>query len=79
MNKNDVNISSDIFTSMIHSLSLLPKKNKTESKIDNFTKILSYLSLQKKYMKKSYSEKFPLYQIGNYHTNIIGRNFIFFN
>lgn len=74
-----INIASDIFTSMVYDLTLLPSKKQSIAKIDNFTKILSYLSLQKKYIKKSYSEKFPLYQIGNYHTNIIGRNFIFFN
>jgi hypothetical protein len=79
MCNNNMEISSDIFSSLIYDLFTIPLKQRSVSKIEKFTKILSYLSLQKKYIKKSYSEKFPLYQIGNYHINIIGRNFIFFN
>lgn len=64
---NNNSNAADYFASMIYQLSQLPLKKNSVSKIDNFTKILSYMSLQKKYMKKSYSTKFPLYQIGNYH------------
>ena len=45
----------------------------------SFTKILSYLSLQKKQNKYNYNNNFPLHQIGNYHINIINRKFIYYN
>ena len=69
----------DIFTNQIYNLSKLNYKKKQKSKMDNFTKILSYLSLQKKYIKNSYSTDFPLYQIGNYHTNLLNKKFIYFD
>ena len=78
MYKNSINIASEFFTSSIYHLTQMPIKSKQISDISVFTKMLSYLSLQKKYMKKSYSTNFPLYQISNYHTNIIGRNYMFF-
>lgn len=77
-----VDFASDYFASISYFLYTLPLKKNTKSNIDNFTKILSYLSLQKKYIKKSYTSNtslFPLYQIGNYHINNSGRNFMFFN
>jgi nucleoside-triphosphatase THEP1 len=72
-------IAADIFASAIHPLSQITLKKNAVSNIDNFTKLLSYLSLQKKYSKKIYTDTdFPLYQIGNYHTNIMNtRNYIF--
>ena len=46
----------------------------------NFTKILSYLSLQKKNNKLIYNQgNFPYYQISNYHINLCNRKFISFN
>lgn len=68
MYNNNINVACDFFTSCVHKLSLIPLKKQSVSDISGFTKILSYLSLQKKYMKKSYSASFPLYQISNYHT-----------
>uniref|UniRef100_A0A6C0J377 ATPase AAA-type core domain-containing protein n=1 Tax=viral metagenome TaxID=1070528 RepID=A0A6C0J377_9ZZZZ len=68
----------DIFTNQIYNLSKLNYKKKELSTMDNFTKILSYLSLQKKYIKNSYSTDFPLYQIGNYHMNLLSKKFIYF-
>jgi hypothetical protein len=75
-------IASDIFASMLYILSTLPLKKHAKSNVEGFTKILSYLSLQKKYMKNAYAGNiinFPLYQIGNYHNNISGRNFMCLN
>lgn len=72
-------IAQEYLISLIYYLSIIPLKKNSKSSINNFTKILSYTSLQKKYIKKSYSSKYPLYQIGNYHINILDRNFIFFN
>jgi nucleoside-triphosphatase THEP1 len=75
---HSIDIASDIFASMIHILSTLPLKKNAISNAEGFTKILSYLSLQKKYIKNAYAANiinFPLYQIGNYHNNISGRNF----
>ena len=79
MYKNNIDIAVDYFISIIFELTRIPLKKNMESTMTNFTKILSYLSLQKKYIKHSYSIDFPLYQIGNYHINNINRNFIYFN
>ena len=79
MYKNTIDIASEFFTSSIYPLTQMHIKANQLSDISGFTKMLSYLSLQKKYMRKSYSTSFPLYQVSNYHTNIIGRNYIFFN
>lgn len=79
MHRNMIETASEFFTSSIYPLTQMPIKSNQVSDISGFTKMLSYLSLQKKYMKKSYSTNFPLYQISNYHTNIIGRNYMFFN
>ena len=50
------------------------KKKKTEKNKDNFTKLLSYLSLQKKLIKKGYIYNENFHQIGNYHINSININ-----
>jgi len=78
-NNTNGDIAANYFTSMTYPLYQMLKKKDVKSNIENFTKILSYLSLQKKYIKKSYSPNYPLYQFGNYHINTLGRNFIFFN
>ena len=75
---SSLDIASDIFASMIYFLSTMSSRKNAKSNTEGFTKILSYLSLQKKHIKKIHSNntsKFPLYQIGNYHTHISGRNF----
>lgn len=78
-----INKNSDIavyyFALSIHNIVTLSYKKNIKNNEYSFTKILSYLSLQKKNIKKTYSSLFPLYQIGTYHINIIGRNNIFFN
>lgn len=80
MYNNIIDNAIDFFTCIIlYELNKIPSKKNINLNMKNFTKILSYLSLQKKYIKQSYSMNFPLYQIGNYHTNIINRNFIYFN
>ena len=79
MYKNMIEDACYFFTSIIHTIFLLKHKNNTNSDIENFTKILSYLSLQKKYIKKYYTSKFPIYHLDNYHINLVGRNNIFFN
>lgn len=79
VSKSNSNIPTDLFISMIYPMTLLPLKKGTSSTMDNFTKILSYQSLQKKNVKKFYSSVFPLYQINNYHINMIGRKYMFFN
>jgi nucleoside-triphosphatase THEP1 len=66
------------FAYLISPLRKLSLKPNVKSDISKFTKILSYLSLQNKYTKKSYSTSFPLYQISNYHVNT-KRNYMFFN
>ena len=51
------------------------KLKKNNNKNSNFTKMLSYLSLQKKNNKFSYKSSFPLNQIGNYHAIIVNKKF----
>jgi nucleoside-triphosphatase THEP1 len=75
----NVEVACMYLSNIIYQLFEIKKKKGKLSKIDNFSKILSYLSLQKKFIKKNYNSKYPLYQLGNYHINITGRNFIFFN
>lgn len=74
---NDIGI--HFFVSIIEELFHI--NIKTTSKINNnFTKMLSYLSLQKKNNKTFYNNKtnkFPLYHIGNYHLSLINRKFIY--
>lgn len=76
MSKNNVETAVDLFASAIYSLSLLHYKKQEQINIGNFTKILSYLSLQKKGIKRSYNSNFPLYQLSNYHVNLYSRKFI---
>lgn len=74
MNNNCINSGIDIICSYVAFLSELGKRKEYESKLDNFTKLLSYLSLQKKYVKKSYLFNENFFQIGNYHINSLNIN-----
>lgn len=75
---HNTEISVEFFCSMIYPvISVKPKKKGGGT--NKFTKILSYLSLQKKSLKSSYNSNFPFYQIGNYHTKMLDRKFICFN
>jgi hypothetical protein len=82
MFKNNIEFCVELFASKVYYLSLFKyKKNASvASNIGNFTKMLSYLSLQKKNIKNNYNVKrFPLYQISNYHISLCNRKFISFN
>ena len=68
----------EIFSYLIYNLSKINNKKNNNSTMNNFTKILSYLSLQKKYIKNAYNTDFPLYQIGNYHMNLLNKKFVYF-
>tara|TARA_B100001540_G_scaffold308214_1_gene322556 strand:- start:4098 stop:5141 length:1044 start_codon:yes stop_codon:yes gene_type:complete len=74
MNKNIIESALNIITYQVYNLKLLPQKKQNKSNLDNFTKLLSYLSLQKKYIKKGYIFTSQFYQIGNYHINSININ-----
>jgi nucleoside-triphosphatase THEP1 len=77
---NNTEICIGLLTSCVFYLSLFKYKKNSVSNIGNFTKILSYLSLQKKNIKYAYNScNFPLYQISNYHINLCNRKFICFN
>jgi ABC-type polar amino acid transport system ATPase subunit len=75
MNKSN-EISLDLFISIIKNLYDFPNKKEKRDK-QNFTKMLSYLSLQKKNNKNAFKSSFPFQQIGKYHSNIINRKFIY--
>lgn len=75
MNKN-YDYSIDLFISIIKELYEFPLKKNSKNK-NNFTKMLSYLSLQKKNNKFVFKSSFPFNQINNYHSNIINRKFIY--
>lgn len=77
MNYNNI-IAVDFFISSIYKIKKI-KNNNSNTNVLTFTKILSYLSLQKKQNKNNYKNNFPLHQIGNYHINIINRKFIYYN
>ena len=80
MFKNNAEICINIFASYVYYLSLFKRKKGSSSNIGSFTKILSYLSLQKKNIKSNYYlSNFPYYQISNYHINLSNRKFISFN
>ena len=82
MFKDNIEFCVELFASKVYYLSLFKyKKNASvASNIGNFTKMLSYLSLQKKNIKNNYNgKKFPLYQISNYHISLCNRKFISFN
>jgi nucleoside-triphosphatase THEP1 len=71
---NSTDIATDIFVSSMYQLHNMQLKKNCISSIDNFTKLLSYMSLQKKNMKKQIEEgDFPLYQVGSY----LRRNYMF--
>jgi len=74
MNKNIIESALNIITYQVYNLKLLPQKKQSKSNLDNFTKLLSYLSLQNKYIKKGYIFTSQFYQIGNYHINSININ-----
>jgi len=80
MYKNNNEICVSIFAYNIYQLSLFKYKKGAIHNLGKFTKILTYLSLQKKNIKQNYKcTKFPLYQIQNYHINLCNRKFISFN
>ena len=82
MFKNNIEFCVELFASKVYYLSLFKYKKTASvaSNIGNFTKMLSYLSLQKKNIKNNYNRKrFPLYQISNYHISLCNRKFISFN
>lgn len=70
---NDLGI--EFFISTISGLYDFQLKKKKEILNNNFTKMLSYLSLQKKNNKNSYKSVFPLNQIGNYHLGIVNKKY----
>ncbi len=80
MYKNNNEACVAIFAYCIYHLSLFKYKKDASPNLGKFTKILTYLSLQKKNIKQNYKyNKFPLYQIQNYHINLCNRKFISFN
>lgn len=79
MNSNNIECALEIFVSIIYFLSVFKANKGNLSNMSKFTKILSYLSLQKKYIKHYFNSNFPIYQIGNYHTCLLNRKFIYFN
>jgi hypothetical protein len=79
MFKNNNEACITIFASNVYYLSLFKYKKGAVSNIGNFTKMLSYLSLQKKNINQTYKcNNFPLYQVSNYHINLCNRKFISF-
>lgn len=72
------NYISELFADIIYPVLIIPRKKNKNTTIASFTKLLSFISLQKKNIKKHYTTHFPLYQINNYHLNIT-RNYIHFN
>jgi len=77
MNKNN-DIAIDFFISFIYPLFNFKHKNNKSHSLNNFTKLLSYLSLQKKNNKKNYKLIIPNNHFnGNYHLSIINRKFIY--
>ncbi len=71
-------ISLDLFVLMIKKIYDFPlKKNKGIKEKTNFTKMLSYLSLQKKNNKNAFKSSFPFSQIDNYHSTLSNRKFIY--
>jgi hypothetical protein len=74
VNKNAIEIGINIISYQIFILSNIEIKNKTKKTENNFTKLLSYLSLQKKNTKKRFNFNSHYYQIGSYHINCININ-----
>jgi len=80
MYKNNNEMCIAMFAYCIYYLSLFKYKKNVVPKLEKITKMLTYLSLQKKNIKQNYNcNKFPLYQIQNYHINLCNRKFISFN
>jgi hypothetical protein len=80
MYKNNNEMCIAMFAYCIYYLSLFKYKKGVVPKLEKITKMLTYLSLQKKNIKQNYNcNKFPLYQIQNYHINLCNRKFISFN
>ena len=80
MFKENIEFCVELFASKVYFLSMLKYKKNASSNIGNFTKMLSYLSLQKKNIKNNYNIKnMPLYQLSNYHISLCNRKFISFN
>jgi hypothetical protein len=80
MFKENIEFCIELFAPMVYFLSIFKYKKNATSNIGNFTKMLSYLSLQKKNIKNNYNIKnMPLYQISNYHISLCNRKFISFN
>ena len=82
MFKENIEFCVELFASKVYYLSLFKYKDDTasSSNIGNFTKMLSYLSLQKKNIKNNYNVRNkPLYQISNYHISLCNRKIISFN
>ena len=80
MFKENIEFCVELFASKVYFLSILKYKKNAASNIGNFTKMLSYLSLQKKNIKNNYNIKnMPLYQLSNYHISLCNRKFISFN
>lgn len=76
MNKsNEIGI--ELFICIIQHLFDIQLKKIKISRLNNFTKMLSYLSLQKKTNKSNYNKSFPFQFIGNYHLTLISRKFIY--
>ncbi len=72
---NEIGI--ELFICIIEGLFKIPNKKNKNLRLSNFTKMLSYLSLQKKTNKSNYSKSFPFQHIGNYHLTLINRKFIY--
>lgn len=76
MNKNN-EIGIEFFICIIQGLFNIQNKKLKNSRLNNFTKMLSYLSLQKKTNKSNYNKSFPFQFIGNYHLTLISRKYIY--
>ena len=74
INKNIIDLAINIMGYNILILSKIEVKNKHNKINNNFTKLLSYLSLQKKNNKKGFIFNSLYYQIGSYHINSININ-----
>ena len=74
INKNHIELAINIISYQILILSNIEIKNKSKKNDNNFTKLLSYLSLQKKNSKKGFLFNNHYYQIGSYHINCININ-----
>jgi len=74
MHKNN-EIGIDFFISIIYNLYKFKLRKKLVLNNKSFTKMLSYLSLQKKNNKNSYKSSFPFNYIGNFHISCINKKY----